>query len=245
MNCFINRVVLAALFVFSGAVVHAQPKPPVPLVHVELKAVAFGRGITDLGFIQQGKKTPLYVPSFGLSLPRTYHGPQEFEFLQTQTIEGVKKEVPVAKVTLPLDLPRALLVFIPMAKEPGKFGTLVVPYSETDAPANTARFMNYTGRTVPISMNNNRQLLENGKTIVVPLVKGQVKVFIPRVKKTADDAADICRETYSAPAGGRLTLLLTPPVGGGFADNDEALVIVPLADEPPPTPAAVKPVGNQ
>jgi len=245
MKFYINRAVASALFVIVGAHLGAQPKPPVPLVHVELKAVTFGRGITDLGFIQQGKKTPLYVPSFCLSLPRMYHGPQEFEFLQTQTIDGVKKEVPVAKVTLPLDLPRALLVFIPMSKEPGKFGTLVVPYSEADAPANTARFMNYTGRTVPISMNNNRQLLENGKTILVPLVKGQVRVFIPRVKKTADDAADICQETYSAPEGGRLTLLITPPIGGGFADNDEALVIVPLADEPPPTPAAVKPVGTQ
>ena len=243
MKFLLNRVITFGLVLAAGSL-GAQPKPPVPLVHVELKAVAFGHGINDLGFMQQGKKTPLYVPSFGLSLARSYHGPQEFEFLQTQTTEGVKNEVPVAKVTLPLDLPKVLLVFIPMAKEPGKFGTLVVPYSETDAPANTARFMNYTGRIVPISMNNNRQLLENGKSIVVPLVKGQVKLFIPRVKKTADDVADICRETYSAPAGGRLTLLLTPPIGGGFADNDEALVIVPLADEPPaPSTVPTKPAA--
>jgi hypothetical protein len=210
------------------------------MVDVEFKAVAFGRGITELGFRQQGQKKPFYVPSFTLSLPARYRGPQEFEFIQTTTLEGVKQEVLVAKVTIPLELRKALLVFVPMNKEPGKFGVLVVPYTETEAPLNTVRVMNYTGRTVPLSLNNAKSLLENGKTLVVPLVKGNVKVFIPRVAKNADDHADICRDTYGAPAGGRLTLLLTPQPGAN-ANDPEALVIVPLADEPPPpVPGAAK-----
>ena len=229
-----------ALVVFTAVGLIAQQSPPAPKVDVEFKAVAFGRGITELGFRQQGQKKPFYVPSFTLSLPVRYQGPQEFEFIQTQTIDGVKQEVPVAKVTIPLELHKGLFVFVPITKEPGKFGVLVAPYTETDAPANTVRVMNYTGRTVPLSLNNAKSLLENGKILVVPLVKGNVKVFIPRVAKNADDHADICRETYSAPAGGRLTLLLTPQPGGAASDQ-EALVIVPLADEPPPpVPGAAK-----
>ncbi len=239
-----NRVLTALVFALTAGALCAQPKPPVPQVNVELKAVAFGRGITNLGALQQGKKKMLYVPSYALSEPYTYQGPEEMDFLQTQVIDGVKKEVSVAKVKIPLEMRKGLVLFVPRAKEPGKFGSLVVPHSETDAPANTARFINYTGRVVPIALNNAQSLLENGKMVTVPLVKGRVKVFIPRVKKQADDQADICRETYTASEGGRLTLLIIPPLGGGFADNEEALTIVPLADAPPPpVPGAPKPLA--
>ena len=197
-------------------------------VKVEIRALSVGRGITDLGVVQKGKKTPFYPPSFSLSTPFIYEGPPELVFTQTQVSEGISREVPVASVSLPLKESKVLLVLTPSALKPGEYNGLVIP-SELAGPAASARVINLSNRAISMELNGKAQRAKPGEALGVKLSKGKVTLFIPRVHKIADDEADICRETYTAPEGGRLTLLLMNESGAQSAES-ESLVVIPLAE---------------
>ena len=215
----------------------AQPDPDGgKRVEVDFQAVSIGRGIADLGVMQNGKKMPFYVPSFSLSSPIHYQGAPDLHFIQTQVGAGGSQEITVASATVPPQEKKVWILFTPLALSPGKYSTQVIPCAEVASLATSARIYNLSNRDIALELNGTAYRVKAGGSIGVPLRKGKVALFIPRVHKIADDEADICRETYTAPEGGRLTLLLMNESVAQSAAS-ESLVIIPLAEnaQPPGT----------
>ena len=216
------------------------PTPPAPIVQVTFKAVAIGRGIADLGYMQNGKKIRFYPANLTISQNLTYKGPQELEFIQTQKTDGTPQEVPVAKVTFPLDIQKALVLFVPLRGQPGKYSALAIPNSETESPANSVRVINYSGRPLPISLNGDRAILQPNEIKVVPTPKSELSLLIPRVKKESADQPDVCDASYHVPEGGRMTLLIAPRSRGDKVES-ENVIIYDLAEDPTPRKSPTAP----
>jgi hypothetical protein len=228
------------LFATLGLQAQTPPPPPVPLVQVTFKAVAIGRGIADLGYMQQGKKVRFYPANLTISQNLTYKGPQELEFIQTQKIDGIPQEVPVAKVTFPPDIQKALVLFVPLRGQPVKYSALAIPNSETESPANSVRVINYSGRILPISLNGDRAILQPNEIKVVQTPKSELSVLIPRVLKETADQPDVCEATYHVPEGGRMTLLIAPRARGDKKET-ENVIIYDLAEDPAPRKSPTAP----
>jgi hypothetical protein len=214
-----------------GVKAQTPTPPPLPLVQVNFKAVAIGRGIADLGYMQQGKKVRFYPANLTISQNLTYKGPQELVFIQTQIIDGNPQEVPVAKVTFPLDIQKALVLFVPLRGEPGKYTALAIANSETESPTNSVRVINYSGRILPISLNDDRAILQPNEIKIVHTPKSELNVLIPRVLKETADQPEVCEATYHVPEGGRMTLLIAPRARGDKKET-ENVIIYDLAEDP-------------
>ena len=216
---------------------HAQtPPPPVPQVNLTFKAVTLGRGITGMSYIVQGKKTPFYPPALNLSPPLHYSGPYKLEFSQTQTINDQPAEVPVAQLAFPLDTPEVMVLFAPSRTQPGKYIAVAVPNAEADSPRNSARVINYSGRPLPIALNEDRSIMQPNEVKIVKLPKGTLEVFIPRIIKLSADQAEVSSQSYRIPKGGRMTLLVVPS-GMNKSAEDESVSLYELNEPPaPPKP---------
>jgi hypothetical protein len=81
-----------------------------------------------------------------------------------------------------------------------------------------------------MALNGAQHTVPSGKSISVPLRKGTLGVVITRTHKKVEDEADLCRETYTVPDGGRLTLLVSNSVATQTAE-DEAVMLIPLIEE--------------
>jgi len=231
---------LAGLLGLAVTPLFAQPETGVEKkVKVEIRALSAGRGITDLGVIQGGKKTPVYPPSFALSTPFIYEGPPSLVFSQTQLHGDAKAEVPVANVTLPPDVSKVFIVFRPAPLTPGQFEAQVIPNGVVEGDSLSARVINSTKRQIKMRLNGAKHAVRAGESIRVPLLKGKVSVFIPREHKQTEDEADICNETYTVPDGARLTLLVANAASNQSA-QDQGVMIIPLVDDAAP----VTPAGN-
>ncbi len=220
---------------FLGLVVTTLPAQPTPVadqppVRVEIKAISIGRGLTQAGVLQVGEKKPLYVPSFALSQPLFYEGPRDLVFVQTQLKDGVNKEVPVATATLPQDVAKVFILLTPSALSRGQFTTQVVPDLASGEGVTDARVVNLSPRPISLALNDDKRLIPAGESVAVPLIKGKLSVLIVRKNKQSEDESDICNETYSAPEGGRLTLLISNSSPTQSAEN-EAVSIISLVEE--------------
>ena len=228
-NYFLRGCIVGLLWVVITPL-FAQPNPDgSKRVEVEIQALSIGRGIADLGVMQNGKKTPFYVPSFSLSNPIHYQGAPDLQFIQTQVVGESSQEVTVASATVPLQEKKVWILFTASVLPPGKYSTHVIPCAAVDSLAASARVYNLSNRVISLELNGIAYRVKSGGALGVPLRKSKVNLFIPRVHKITDDEADICRETYTAPEGGRLTLLLMNESGAQTAES-ESLVVIPLAE---------------
>jgi hypothetical protein len=168
----------------------------VPQVNVTFKAVTLGRGIVGMSYLDQGKKTPFYPPALTLSPPLHYSGPYKLEFSQTQTIDGQPVDVPVAQLEFPLDTPEVLVLFAASRTKPGKYIAVAVPNADSNSPANSARVINYSGRPLPIALNDDRSIMQPNEIKIVKLPKGTLEVFIPRIIKLSADQAEVSSQSY-------------------------------------------------
>ena len=160
-------------------------------------------------------------------------------FTQTQVNGGEKLEVPVATATLLPDVPKVFIVFRPSSLSPGHYAAQVIPNLAVQGDGPGARVINLSSRPIQMRLNDSKKMLSPNQSIRVPLIKGKVSVFIPREHKQAEDEADICNETYAAPDGGRLTLLVANAVDNP-PPQDEGVMVIPLVEEAP----RVAPTGN-
>ena len=228
----ISACLLAPLFFgLVAATLSAQPEPvPSKPVKVEFKAVAIGRGITQAGVVQTGGKVPLYIPAYGLSQAFHYEGPRDLVFVQTQLKDGANRDIPVATATLPSGVAKVFILLTPSSLSPGQFTTQVVSDLLGDGAEGVADVVNLSSRAIRMGLNGSPSVVPAGKSLRVPLVKGRISVVITQKHKQSEDEPDLCRETYTAPEGGRLTLLISNASATQSAE-DEAVTIIPLAEE--------------
>jgi hypothetical protein len=220
---------LLILLALASVSLSADDAELAPLVQVEFLAVSLGHGISDFAYQEEGEPEWIYVPSFNLSMPRQYRGPQNLDFFHAREADGFVQMVPAARVQLPLGVSRVLILFGKADNATGLYRTSVLPYTDEAIPANSARVFNFSGRPLPMKLSGSIFNLPSGQSQLVRLSDGQLSVFIPRVNKTVADQANLCNERFSVPQGARLSLIIAR-AATLRSDDDEALMVIPLIE---------------
>jgi hypothetical protein len=236
-----NKTIAAFLLLGAASVLTGQPEPvsTATPVALEFKAVSMGRGIGDLGVMQNGKKTPFYAPALTLSPAVSYLGKPELIFTQTQWMAGAPSEAIVATATVPAGLNKALILFSQTATHPNRYTAVLVPNNDTNTALNQVRIINYTNRAINLILNNSPHSISPGVTTTTPLRNGALQLAIPRVNPASQDTAEVFHETYTPSPDSRLTLILTSPNKAQTAE-DQAVSVLSLVDTAAPATATEK-----
>ena len=206
----------------------AQSTTP-PTVALEFKAVSMGRGISDLGIMQSGKKIAFYAPALATSPSLNYIGTPELIFTQTQIIDGLSREESVATATVPPGVNRAVILFAQTSQNPQRYSTVVVPDTDTHAPLNSARIINYAKHAITLVVNDRPHTLASGATVTAPQRKGLIVLSIPKLNPESKDTAEVFNETYNVAQGSRMTLIITSSPKATTA-KDQAVTVLALVD---------------